>query len=85
MSFELTYAKSQRPLPTLWASGLLIIGGVFFLLPMLFTTLVGRPWLYDPRLLDWFLATCSSSSGSLWQQLLSCCSGGRLLSGIQHR
>jgi hypothetical protein len=59
MSFELTYAKAQRPLPTLWASGLLILGGVFFLLPMLFTTLVGRPWLYDPLLATVLITTAA--------------------------
>jgi hypothetical protein len=59
MNFELAYATSQRPLPTMWASGLLIIGGVFFLLPILFTTLVGRPWLNDLGLATLLVTTAA--------------------------
>ncbi len=65
MNFELSYAKAQRPLPTLWAAGLLIMGGVFFLLPIVFTTMVGRAWLTEPGYATLLISTAVLGLGQL--------------------
>lgn len=39
LNIELAYVRQQRPLGTLWASALLVMGGVLFVIPIVFTFL----------------------------------------------
>jgi len=55
VNFEVTYAMQQRPLQTMWASGLLTIGGGFFLIPFTATFIFGVVWSLPPGSLSLIL------------------------------
>lgn len=44
MKLEIAYAVQQQPLQTTWASGLLSMGGGFFLIPITATFVFGALW-----------------------------------------
>lgn len=45
---DVAYALQQRPLQTTWASGLLIMGGGFFMVPITATLVFGVIWSLAP-------------------------------------
>lgn len=55
MKFEATYAMQQRPLQTMWASGLLAAGGGFFLIPLTGTLVFGALGNIPPESLSLLL------------------------------
>ncbi len=67
MDLDLAYAKLRRPLTTVWGSALLIVGGVFFVLPLALTFLanLARTSAIDPRLVALLVVTAAAGAAQL--------------------
>ena len=67
LNFDLAYVRQQRPLGTLWASALLIVGGVLFAIPIVFTFLANAATSssIDPELLAPLIVTAVAGAVQL--------------------
>lgn len=67
MNIDLAYVRQQRPLGTMWASALLITGGVLFVIPIVFTFLanLATSSSIDPELLAPLVVTAAAGAVQL--------------------